>query len=69
MNQDFNPLEYWSKEEIRKELKKHSKLELLRIAMQWRVMFEQLTKITNDRHRAEHSEVYDDTEDGKSVED
>ena len=69
MNQDFDPLEYWSKEEIRKELKKHSKLELLRIAMQWRVLFEQLNRANSEKHRAEHSEVYDDADTGTSVED
>ena len=36
------PLEGWTKEQIKSTLKKHTKTELLKIAMQWRIIAEQL---------------------------
>tara|TARA_A100001515_G_scaffold142969_1_gene142950 strand:- start:239 stop:481 length:243 start_codon:yes stop_codon:yes gene_type:complete len=74
--QEFNPLEGWTKEQIKSTLKKHTKTELLKIAMQWRIIAEQLqmqlTELyTNGEEVNEPTkeDVYDDTETGKSVED
>ena len=72
--QQFNPLEGWTKEQIKSTLKAHSKSDLLKIAMQWRVVAEQLQMQINEEHKAEHSQdseehTYDDAEEGTSVED
>ena len=72
--QEWNPLEGWTKEQIKSTLKKHTKTELLKIAMQWRMVAEQQQKLLNEEHKAEHSQdpqedTYDDTETGTSVED
>ena len=72
--QEFNPLEGWTKEQIKSTLKKHTKTELLKIAMQWRVVAEHQQKLLDEQHKAEHSQdpqsdTYDDTETGTSVED
>jgi|TARA_R110001592_G_scaffold266561_1_gene532289 hypothetical protein len=39
---EINPLEGWTKEQIKSTLKAHTKTELLKIAMQWRIVAEQL---------------------------
>ena len=72
--QEFNPLEGWTKEQIKSVLKANTKTTLLKSAMQWRIIAEQLQKVLNEKHRAEHSQnpqgdTYDDTETGTSVED
>ena len=72
--QQFNPLEGWTKEQIKSTLKAHSKCDLLKIAMQWRVVAEQLQMQLNEEHKAEHSQdpqedAYDNAETGTSVED
>ena len=72
--QEFNPLEGWTKEQIKSVLKANTKTTLLKSAIQWRVLAEQLQMQLNDLHKAEHSEdpqddTYDDTETGTSVED
>jgi len=40
--QEFNPLEGWTKEQIKSVLKANTKTTLLKSAMQWRVLAEQL---------------------------
>ena len=35
---EINPLEGWTKEQIKSTLKAHTKTELLKIAMQWRIV-------------------------------
>jgi len=72
--QEFNPLEGWTKEQIKSVLKANTKTTLLKKAMQWRVIAEQLQMQLNELHRAENSkdqkdDAYDDTETGTSVED
>ena len=72
--QEFNPLQGWTKEQIKSTLKAQSNTDLLKIAMQWRNVAEQLQAQLNELHKAEHSEdpqddTYDDTETGTSVED
>ena len=72
--QEFNPLEGWTKEQIKSTLKGHSKAELLKIAMSWRMVAEQQQKLLNEQHKAGHSQdpqedTYDDAETGTSVED
>ena len=46
--QEWNPLEGWTKEQIRSTLKAHSKTDLLKIAMQWRIIAERLQQVTNN---------------------
>jgi|TARA_R100000030_G_C3189110_1_gene107903 hypothetical protein len=72
--QEFNPLEGWTKEQIKSVLKANTKTTLLKSAIQWRVLAEQLQMQLNDLHKAEHSEdpqddTYDNSEAGTSVED
>ena len=72
--QEFNPLEGWTKEQIKSVLKANTKTTLLKSAMQWRIIAEQLQMQLNEEHKAEHSQdpqedTYDDTETGTSVED
>tara|TARA_R100001082_G_scaffold61573_2_gene34397 strand:+ start:1734 stop:1913 length:180 start_codon:yes stop_codon:yes gene_type:complete len=40
--QEFNPLEGWTKEQIKSVLKANTKTTLLKTAMTWRIMFENL---------------------------
>jgi len=42
--QEFNPLDGWTKEQIKSTLKAHTKTELLKIAMQWRIVAENYMK-------------------------
>jgi len=72
--QEFNPLEGWTKEQIKTVLKANTKTTLLKSAMQWRIIAEQLQMQLNEEHKAEHSQypqedTYDDAETGTSVED
>ena len=72
--QEFNPLEGWTKEQIKSALKSNTKTTLLKAAMQWRMIAEQLQMQLNDLHKAEHSQdlkedTYDNAETGTSVED
>ena len=72
--QEFNPLDGWTKEQIKSVLKANTKTTLLKSAMQWRILAEQLQMQLNDLHKAEHSQdpkedTYDDAETGTSVED
>ncbi len=50
--QEFNPLEGWTKEQIKSVLKANTKTTLLKSAMQWRIIAEQvqmqLNKLQND---------------------
>ena len=69
--QEWNPLEGWTKEQIRSTLKAHSKTDLLKIAMQWRILAERLQQVHNNDGDSKpiKEDVYDDTETGTSVED
>ena len=72
--QEFNPLEGWTKEQIKSVLKANTKTTLLKSAMQWRIIAESLQMQMNEEHKAEHSQdpqedTYDDAETGTSVED
>ena len=46
--QEFNPLEGWTKEQIKSVLKANTKTTLLKKAMQWRVIAEQLQMQLNE---------------------
>ena len=46
--QEFNPLEGWTKEQIKTVLKANTKTTLLKSAMQWRIMTEQLQMQLNE---------------------
>lgn len=72
--QEFNPLAGWTQEQIKSALKANTKSSLLKSAMHWRIMAEQLQMQLNALHKAKHSQApqddtYDDTETGTSVED
>ena len=69
--QEWNPLEGWTKEQIRSTLKAHSKTDLLKIAMQWRILAHRLQQvdINDEDSKPTEEDVYDDTETGTSVED
>jgi len=71
---EFNPLDGWTKEQIKSVLKANTKTTLLKSAMQWRIIAEQQQMQLNELHKAEHSkdpeeDTYDDAETGTSVED
>ena len=38
--ENFNPLEGWTKEQIKSALKAHTKTDLLKIAIRWRIISE-----------------------------
>jgi Zn-dependent M32 family carboxypeptidase len=45
MNEEnFNPLKGWTREQIKSTLKAHSKTDLLKTALQWRVVAEAYAK-------------------------
>tara|TARA_R110000851_G_scaffold310256_1_gene469946 strand:+ start:831 stop:1016 length:186 start_codon:yes stop_codon:yes gene_type:complete len=44
MEKEFNPLDGWTKEQIKSTLKSHTKTDLLKIAMQWRIAAEHYMK-------------------------
>ena len=46
--QEFNPLEGWTKEQIKSVLKANNKTTLLKTAMRWRVIAEQLQMQLNE---------------------
>ena len=46
--QEFNPLEGWTKEQIKSVLKANTKTTLLKTAMRWRVIAEQLQMQLNE---------------------
>ena len=50
MNEDkeFNPLEGWTKDQVKSALKAHTKTELLKIAMTWRYKAEECKYIHNE---------------------
>ncbi len=58
--QEFNPLEGWTKEQIKSTLKKHTKTELLKIAMQWRIIAEQLQMQLTDIYSDNDKPIEDD---------
>tara|TARA_R110001583_G_scaffold9030_1_gene42651 strand:- start:7284 stop:7460 length:177 start_codon:yes stop_codon:yes gene_type:complete len=41
-DKEFNPLEHWSKDQVKSALKANTKTSLLKAAMQWRMMAESL---------------------------
>tara|TARA_R110002020_G_scaffold174085_1_gene365125 strand:+ start:226 stop:489 length:264 start_codon:yes stop_codon:yes gene_type:complete len=55
--QEFNPLDGWTKEQIKSTLKKHTKTELLKIAMQWRIIAEQLQMQLTDMYSDEETDT------------
>ena len=63
-----NPLLDWTKEQVKSALKKHSKKELLIIAMQWRMKaeecrhyYDELIKNTNDDTTTEDTPLESDS--------
>ncbi len=61
---EFNPLDGWTKEQIKSTLKAHTKTELLTIAMQWRILAEnymQQLKQNNDDTTTEDTPLESDS--------
>ena len=61
---EFNPLDGWTKEQIKSTLKSHTKTELLNIAMQWRILAEnymQQLKQNNDDTTTEDTPLESDS--------
>ena len=52
--QEFNPLEGWTKEQIKSVLKANTKTTLLKTAMQWRILAEQLQLQLDDHKGSEN---------------
>lgn len=48
MEKEFNPLEGWTKEQVKSALKANTKTSLLKAAMQWRIMAENLQMQINE---------------------
>lgn len=44
---EFNPLEHWSKDQVKSALKANTKTSLLKAAMSWRIMAENLQREIN----------------------
>ena len=42
MEKEFNPLDGWTKDQVKSALKANTKTSLLKAAMQWRIMAENL---------------------------
>ena len=62
--QEFNPLDGWTKKQIADALKTHSKKELLKIAMQWRIVAENYIKqleLNNDDTTTEDTPLESDS--------
>ena len=61
---EFNPLDGWTKEQIKSTLKSHTKTELLKIAMQWRIAAEHYMKqleLNNDDTTTEDTPLESDS--------
>ena len=48
MEKEFNPLDGWTKDQVKSALKANTKTSLLKAAMQWRIMAENL-QIENNK--------------------
>jgi len=58
---DFNPLEHWSKEQIKSALKANTKTSLLKAAMSWRIMAENLQMQINKLKETDDDTTAEDT--------
>ena len=61
---DFNPLEHWSKDQIKSALKANTKTSLLKAAMSWRIMAENLQMQINKLKETDDDTTRQDTTDG-----
>ena len=55
--QEFNPLEGWTKEQIKSVLKANTKTTLLKSAMQWSIIAEQLQMQLNELQNDDTTET------------
>ena len=58
---DFNPLEHWSKDQIKSALKANTKTSLLKAAMSWRIMAENLQMQINKLKEIDDDTTTEDT--------
>ncbi len=58
---DFNPLEHWSKDQIKSALKANTKTSLLKAAMSWRIMAENLQMQINKLKETDDDTTAEDT--------
>lgn len=58
---DFNPLEHWSKDQIKSALKANTKTSLLKAAMSWRIMTENLQMQINKLKETDDDTTAEDT--------
>ena len=58
---DFNPLEHWSKDQVKSALKANTKTSLLKAAMSWRIMAENLQMQINKLKETDDDTTAEDT--------
>ena len=58
---EFNPLEHWSKDQIKSALKANTKTSLLKAAMSWRIMAENLQMQINKLKETDDDTTAEDT--------
>ena len=58
---DFNPLEHWSKDQIKSALKANTKTSLPKAAMSWRIMAENLQMQINKLKETDDDTTAEDT--------
>ena len=61
---EFNPLEHWSKDQVKSALKANTKTNLLKAAIQWRMMAENLQIQINKLKETDDDTTTEDTTDG-----
>ena len=61
---EFNPLEHWSKDQVKSALKANTKTSLLKAAMSWRIMAENLQMQINKLKETDEDTTTQDTTDG-----
>ena len=61
---EFNPLEHWPKDQVKSALKANTKTSLLKAAIQWRMMAENLQIQINKLKETDDDTTTEDTTDG-----
>jgi hypothetical protein len=63
-DKEFNPLEGWTKDQVKSALKANTKTSLLKAAIQWRMMAENLQIQINKLKETDDDTTTEDTTDG-----
>ena len=63
-DKEFNPLEHWSKDQVKSALKANTKTSLLKAAMSWRIMAENLQMQINKLKETDNDTATEDTPHG-----